>query len=125
MTDSILDTIKDSIGVAIDERGFDQELILPINAAIMELVQLGVEKNVIVTGPTQTWSLFEEFYADDSTLEAIKLYISMKVKLIFDPPSNSFVVDSARKLLEELAWRIMVQSDYNKAKKEGADVDCY
>ena len=35
----------------------------------------------------------------------------MKVKLFFDPPGNSFLVQAYQKLIEEAAWRLIYQTE--------------
>ena len=46
-----------------------------------------------------------------SNLGSIQSYVYMKVKLMFDPPQNSFTVDSMTKLVNELEWRLNVAAD--------------
>ena len=50
-------------------------------------------------------------FVDTSKYEWIKDFIYMHVKLAFDPPTSSFVLDSMKKQLEELTWRIEVERD--------------
>lgn len=108
--DSILQTIKQMLGLSEDYTAFDKELPLYINSAIMAAHQLGVgQKDFAITGPDETWS--DWLGETASSLSAIQSYIYMKVRLAFDPPANSFVVNSFEKQLDELTWRLNVQAE--------------
>ena len=90
-----------------------------INAALMVLTQLGIgpSEGFLVKDSIDTWGDFlenrgEGNTADDITyLGALQSYVYMKVKLMFDPPQNSFTVDSMTKLVNELEWRLNVAAD--------------
>ena len=103
--ESILGSIKQMLGISQDETNFDSELMLHINGALMIINQLGVGPSTgfIVLGKTQTWS---EFLADRKDLELVKTAVYLRVRLMFDPPQNSFLVSSIQKQIEEFDWRI-------------------
>lgn len=107
--ESILDSIKKLLGIAIDDVNFDQELILHINGALNIVNQLGVgpSEGFIITDATQTWQSFIGLRND---LELIKTVIFLRVRLMFDPPQNSFLVSSIKQQIEEYDWRITVQA---------------
>ena len=110
MDESILTSIKKLLGITENYDYFDQDIIMHINAAFMVLTQLGIgpSEGFLITDDTDTWSGF----IDDSTnLGSIQSYVYMKVKLMFDPPQNSFTVDSMTKLVNELEWRLNVAAD--------------
>lgn len=109
--DSILITIKQMLGLAEDYTPFDEELPMHINSAIMVANQLGIGKDrFIITGSNETWSdwLSE---SEMNRLGSIQHYIYLRVRLTFDPPANSFVVNSIEKQLDELTWRLNVQAE--------------
>jgi len=108
--DSILDTIKQALGVENEYTGFDVNILLDINSALGNLNQLGVgpSEGFVVTDQKQTWV---DFLGSSIKLEAVKSYILHKVRLSFDPPSNSFLIDAIQKQIDELGWRLMVQED--------------
>lgn len=116
MDESILTSIKKLLGIADDYDYFDQDIIMHINAALMVLTQLGIgpSEGFLVKDSIDTWGDFLENRgvgntADDITyLGALQSYVYMKVKLMFDPPQNSFTVDSMTKLVNELEWRLNV-----------------
>jgi len=108
--DSILNTVKTALGVEADYNGFDTNILLDINTAIWSLNQLGVgpSSGFKVIGENETWdNLLVGKYA--SMLESAKSYIFQKVRLSFDPPNNSYLVDAIQKQIQELEWRLMVQ----------------
>lgn len=109
---SILTDIKKLLGIEEDYTQFDHELIIFINAAVSKLLQLGVgpESGFSITGSSETWG---QLIGDPKNLELIKDYIYIDVRLIFDPPSNAFIVDAYRKMQDEAAWRITVIVDEN------------
>jgi hypothetical protein len=84
--DSILDTVKKSLGVDIDYKTFDTVIISKINTILLGLKTLGVGPIVgfVVTGNTQTW---EEFLGNVSNIEDIETYICTEVRKVFDPLS--------------------------------------
>ena len=110
MDESILVSIKKLLGITEDYDYFDQDIIMHINAAFMVLTQLGIgpSEGFIITDDTDTWS---DFIDDLTNLGSIQSYVYMKVKLMFDPPQNSFTVDSMQKLVNELEWRLNVAAD--------------
>lgn len=117
MEDSILKTIR--VGLSLDEEDtdFDKELITHINSAFFTLHQIGVgDKPFVCTNEDQTWS---DFLSDIEELETVKLYIIYKVRLLFDPPTSSYVLDEIRKQVEEMEWRLNAATDY---KGGGEDV---
>ena len=110
MDESILVSIKKLLGISEDYDYFDQDIIMHINAAFMVLTQLGIgpSEGFLITDDTDTWS---DFIDDLTNLGSIQSYVYMKVKLMFDPPQNSFTVDSMQKLVNELEWRLNVAAD--------------
>ena len=110
MDESILVSIKKLLGISEDYDYFDQDIIMHINAAFMVLTQLGVgpSEGFLITDDTDIWS---DFIDDSTNLGSIQSYVYMKVKLMFDPPQNSFTVDSMTKLINELEWRLNVAAD--------------
>lgn len=110
MMDSILDTIKLMIGYETDYTPFDTEIITLINSSLRKLNQLGVGvSNFVITGRDETW---QDFLKDDiSRFSDAKTYIFIDVKLLHDPPSNSFIVSCFQDEMKELEWRMNVDHE--------------
>ena len=102
LTDSILKTIKKMIGPSEDYDYFDTDLIIHINTAMSLLIQRGMPA-FSITGETETWN---DYIQDRVDLNMIKSYIYFKVKIAFDPPQSSFVLESYKKQADELEWRL-------------------
>lgn len=110
MEESILNTIKIMLGIEKDYDVFDTEIISYINSSLFTLSQLGIgpEEGFSITGPDEVWT---DVIHESSNLIAIQTFIKFKVQLMFDPPSNSFVVDSINKNIDELTWRLCLEAD--------------
>lgn len=110
MSDSILTSIKKLLGIDQYCDHFDPDIIIHINSVFMVLNQLGVgpADGFYITGASETWG---NFLKDDKKLEAVKSYIYMKVRLIYDPPQSSALIESMTKLVNEFEWRLNVAVD--------------
>ncbi len=108
--ESILITIRDLLGIEKEDDGFDGEIIVGINSAIMSLSQLGVvsEDGFVVTSYQDTWS---NLFGDLLNIEAAKTYIYLKTKLYFDPPLSSFLIENIKSEIKELEFRLLVQAE--------------
>ena len=116
LNDSILLTIKKMLGLDSSYDVYDEDVIVLINACIREIYQLGVgEETFSVTNDTQTWS--EYLGAMSGLYDDVKSYIYYKVRLAFNPPSNSFVVKSYEDLMKENAFRILVTADIRRIQE--------
>lgn len=110
--DSILNSIKKKLGIQEDYTHFDEDIIMDINSVFMILNQLGV-------GPDEPFTIEDEYstwdeFIDDTRIEAVKSYMYMRVRLMFDPPTSGFLVDSLNKQIAELEWRMNVQAETPK-----------
>lgn len=108
--DSILESVKKMLGIDVSYVHFDPEIIMHINSTFFVLNQLGVgpSKPFVITDDSSTWT---DFDAGISTLELIKSYMYLKVRLLFDPPSSSIHADAINKQIAEYEWRLNVAVD--------------
>ena len=111
MDDSILNTIKQMLGLDSDYDAFDTDVIIHINSALSTLSQVGVGPSIgfKITGPDEMWSEFIGYGIND--LESVKTYVYCKVKMLFDPPASSFVMKAMEENCKEIEWRLNVASD--------------
>ena len=106
--ESILTSIKKIIGITEEYEHFDPEIIMHINSVFMILTQLGV-------GPSEGFSIhdssttWDQFIPNGKNLEAVKSYIGLKVKLLFDPPSSSAVMEAMNRSISEFEWRLNIE----------------
>ena len=110
METSILTSIKKLLGVAEDYVEFDEDIMTHINSVFLNLTQLGVgpEEGFMIEDNTAEW---EDFINDSVQLQAVKTYVYLKVKLLFDPPLSSSVTESINRMIAELEWRLNAAVD--------------
>lgn len=108
---SILTSIKKLLGITEEYTHFDADLIMHINSVLMALRQMGIGPSTgfSITGPYETW---EDFLGDElSMLESVKSYTYHKVRLMFDPPTSSALMEAINRQIGELEWRLNVASE--------------
>ena len=108
MQETLLNTVKKLLGIDADYEAFDVDILMFINGALLTLAQLGVPTLKRTVTATDTPS---NIFPLDSDCEALVSYMYLKVRLQFDPPSNSFVVDSFQKQINEYEWRLNVSAE--------------
>lgn len=108
--ESILTSIKKLLGIEEDYEHFDPDIIMHINSVLFTLTQLGVgpSEGFRIEDETTTWN---DYVQND--YDAVKTYIYLKVKLLFDPPLNSAVIESMNRSISEFEWRLNVAADTN------------
>lgn len=108
--DSILTSVKKQLGIAEDYEHFDPDIIMHINSVFSILNQLGVgpPEGFSISDETSVWT---DFIGDSLKLELIKTYVYLKIRMIFDPPTSSAVMDAFKQNIAELEWRISVTVD--------------
>lgn len=109
-SESILKSTKKLLGIDAGYDAFDPDIIININSAFFHLAEIGVGPKLpfVIHSDEETWS---DFIAEETAQGLVKVYVFFKVKLIFDPPSSSFVLDSYNKQIQELEWRMNSYSD--------------
>lgn len=108
--DSILLSVKKSLGLEPDITHFDPDIIMCINSALNVLTQLGVGPNCgfQITSSEDAW---EQFIGEDVRLNMVKTYIFLKTKVTFDPPTGNAILESYKEQIREYEWRLNVQVD--------------
>lgn len=106
--DSILDSVKKSLGIMPEYTHFDQDIILCINTALMILNQLGVGNELIIEDSSATWN---DFLSDKTGFEMVKTYVYLRTKMTFDPPSSSVMMDALKEQIKEYEWRLNVNAE--------------
>lgn len=110
MGESILESVKHLLGPGSCDNHFDDDLIIFINGVFSQLTQLGVgpEKGFSINGPNTLWT---EYVENDPKLEMVKTYMYTKVRLRFDPPQSSSVIQLMQQDVSELEWRLNVAAE--------------
>lgn len=103
---SILTSIKKLVGgISESDTSFDPDIVMDINTSFSILTQLGVGP---ITGFSieDKSSVWTDFITDMKKFEMIKSFIHLNVKLLFDPPISSAVLDVINRQISELTWRL-------------------
>ena len=108
--ESILTSIKKLLGPEETDTQFDEDIIIFINGAIMRLNQLGIgpPAGYSITDKNNVWS---ELIGTREDLDAVKTYIYLKVRLVFDPPQSGFLVDAIKGQITELESTLNIQAE--------------
>ena len=108
--DSILTSVKKMLGIPEDYEQFDMDIIIHINSVLTILNQLGVgpEEGFAITDKTDEWT---DLIGDSTLIELVKSYVYLKVRLIFDPPQSSSIIEAMNRQINEFEWRINVAVD--------------
>lgn len=110
MSESILTSVKKVLGVSEDYTVFDPDIIMHINTVFGILNQLGI-------GPVNGFtiedknSVWTDFVGVDKNLSGVKTYVYLRVRILFDPPTSSFLLDAMNKQIQELEWRLNVHRE--------------
>lgn len=108
--ESILTSIKKLLGIHEEYTHFDADIIMHINSVFMILNQLGVgpAEGFFIEDDSTTW---DEYLGDPTKLQIVKSYIYLKVRILFDPPTNGTVMNSVTQMINELEWRLNIAVD--------------
>lgn len=110
MNESILVTIKKLLGIDASYAPFDMDIIIQINTALRAVNQLGIGvANFEITGAEETWA---DLLGDNQAIfSLVKTYIYGKVRLVFDPPTSSSVMQALKEAIDECEWRLIELAD--------------
>lgn len=108
--ESILTSIKKLLGISEEYKHFDADLIIHINSVLLVLTQLGIgpDEGFMIEDDSAFW---EDFLEDPTQLQAVKSYMYLKVKLLFDPPLSSSAIESMNRMIAEYEWRLNVAAE--------------
>jgi hypothetical protein len=107
MEASILISTKKVLGIAESYTAFDLDIITHINSVFSILAQLGVgpEEGFMIEDEVGEWG---DFVVSPRELNLVKTYVYLKVRLLFDPPTTSYLIEATNKQIEEYEWRLNV-----------------
>ena len=111
MEASILISVKKVLGIAPEYTAFDEDILMHINTALSTLTQLGIgpAAGYTVDGTDDDWD--DLFGATEHPLNAIKSYIFLRVRMLFDPPQTSYLIDAMTRQVNELEWRLNIHRE--------------
>lgn len=112
MADSILTSTKKILGLAEDYTPFDLDVITHINSTFAHLNQLGI-------GPVDGFSIeddiptWDDYVVPLNQLNMVRTYVYLKVRMLFDPPSTSYLIEAQNKQIQEHEWRLNVFREHD------------
>ena len=108
-TESILKSIKKLLLIPDDYTAFDADLIIHINTFLSRLNQIGVGvSGFSIADASATWA---DFLTDESKYQQAKSYVYLRVRAIFDPPTNGTTAKAFEDNARELEWLLYVDAD--------------
>lgn len=110
--ESILNSTKKKLGLGEDYTHFDDgDLIDHINTVFADLNLLGV-------GPPEGFmiedadAIWDDYLTDNALkLQQVKTYMGLRLRLIFDPPTQSAVLTSYQEQINKLEWKLNVVAE--------------
>lgn len=112
--ESILESIKKMLGISVDYNHFDPEIIMHINSTFSDLHRLGIgpKEGFLIEDDSATWN---DFIPGMATVQSIKSYIFLKVKLLFDNSTlSSAVIAAMERQIKEYEWSLNAVCDFSR-----------
>lgn len=111
--DSILSSVKKSLGVEESDESFDPDILMFTNSVLATLNQIGVgpENGFQIEDKNATW---DELLGGDPRFNTVQSYVYLKVQMLFDPPPTSFVIAAKEALAKEFEFRIYTLAEVEK-----------
>lgn len=114
--DSILTSVKKMLGITEEYEHFDADIIMHINSVFMILTQIGIGpvEGFVIEDKSAVWSDFIPD-TDPIGMQAVKSYVFLKARMLFDPPSGA-VADASDRMLSELEWRLQLLNETKQSE---------
>lgn len=102
---SILNDTKKILGINDDYPAFDLDIITHINSTFSLLNQLGIgpSDGFVVNDVSEVWT---DIGVPVKQERMIRTYLYLKVRMLFDPPTTSFLIEAMNKQIEEHEHRL-------------------
>jgi hypothetical protein len=108
---SILDDVKEMLGLLPADTSFDNVVVMHINSAFTFLFNatgIGGPSGFEITGHQETWDMLFE----DVRLNSIRSYVFVRVKVLFDPHIVGAVMAAHERQFQEMENRLQSEADY-------------
>lgn len=107
---SILYSTKKTLGLNWDYTAFDPDVIIHINTALSDLVDIGVgpSEGFMIEDETALW---EDFLGDNLHFQPAKTFVWLKVRTLFDPPEGRYAIAATDGQLTQMLWRLNVNRE--------------
>lgn len=113
--DSILKSVKKSLGLDENYAAFDHDVITHINTCFFTLNQLGIgpPEGFMVEDDTVVWQDFTDVRLNLAAQNALQTYFYLKVRSFFDPPSTPHHIAAMNDQITELEHRLSTERELN------------
>lgn len=110
MSNSILTSVKRALDIVEADTVFDQPIIMHINSVFSTLKQYGVgpDDGFEIEDSTPTW---DAFIGPNKAFNFVKSYMFLKVRLLFDPPGTSYLINAYKESAAEFEARISIERE--------------
>lgn len=110
MESSILTSTKKILGIEAEYTAFDLDILTHINSVFSTLNELGIgpAEGFMIEDAEAVW---EDFLGDDPRVNSVKTYVYLRVRLLFDPPTTSYLIDALNAQVTQLEWRLNAQRE--------------
>lgn len=110
MEDSILNSVKKVLGISPADTAFDEDVLMHVNSAFSTLHQLGLgpDEGFFITDAEPKW---DDFIEDRPHIQSVKTYVCLKVRIVFDPPTSSFVMNALQEQIKEHEVRLNIERE--------------
>lgn len=117
MNDSILTSVKKMLGLSEEYDAFDLDIITHINSVFTILTQIGVGSGngFMIEDKTPVWT---DFIQDSGIYQLVKSYMVLKVRLLFDPPMSSAVLECYKTQVNEYEWRLKTMAENQEVNNQ-------
>jgi hypothetical protein len=107
---SILNEVKKVVGLDPEDDSFDADVIMHTNSVFAVLNQIGVGglNTFYIEDATATWG---DFLPSAPYIGMVKSYVTLKVRILFDPPQIQSILTSMQAVAEQYEWRLNVFAD--------------
>lgn len=108
---SILTSIKELLGLTAMYTQYDRVIIMHINSVFFDLHQLGVgpAEGFHIEDDSTVWT---DYISDPNQLQAVKTFIYLKVKLVFDNSTlSASVIAAMERQIKEYESRLNIAAE--------------
>lgn len=111
MENSILTSVKATLGLDASYVAFDEDIIMHINTVFANLPQLGIGPvdGFMIEDDSAGWDDYVTAGVPTNYMNSVRSLVFLKVQLMFDITSmTSFVIGAKERQITELEWRMNV-----------------
>lgn len=113
---SILTSVKKTLGFRKDYTEFDHDVVTHINSAFFTLNQLGIGPpgGFAIEDDEAVWTDFTHAELNVAAHNALQTYLYYKVRVAFDPPETPHHLSAMKEQITELEHRLKTERELTK-----------